>query len=87
LGKINANFEAQPLKVLVVRDLSFQASSQLKDQNNNQAQRELLEKVDVSINTTMCVEENADDKVVKDTMLEEVQKTKLQVHNLHVSGR
>jgi len=36
LGKINANSEAQPLKVLVVKDLSFQASFQLKDENNNQ---------------------------------------------------
>jgi len=36
LGKINANFEAQPLKVLVVKDLSFHASSQLKNENNNQ---------------------------------------------------
>jgi hypothetical protein len=34
----------------------------------------------------MCVEENVDDKALKDTMLEEVQKTKLQVHNIHVSG-
>jgi hypothetical protein len=35
LGKINANFEAQPLKVLVAKDLSFQAGFQLKDENNN----------------------------------------------------
>jgi len=35
LGKVNANFEAQPLKVLVVKDLRFQASFQLKDENNN----------------------------------------------------
>jgi hypothetical protein len=34
----------------------------------------------------MCVEENVDDKALKDTMLEEVQKTKLQVHSIHVSG-
>jgi hypothetical protein len=34
----------------------------------------------------MCVEENVDDKALKDTMLEEVQKTKLQAHNIHVSG-
>ncbi len=74
------------LKVLVVKILSFQASSQLKDENNNQMQRELLEKVDISINTTMCVEENVDDKALKETMLEEVQKTKLQVQNIHVNG-
>jgi len=35
LGKIDANSEAQPLKVLVARNLSFQASSQLKDENSN----------------------------------------------------
>jgi hypothetical protein len=34
----------------------------------------------------MCVEESADDKVLKDTMLEEVQRTELPVHNLAVSG-
>jgi hypothetical protein len=34
----------------------------------------------------MCVEENANDKALKDTMLKEVEKTKLQVHNIHVSG-
>jgi pyruvate-formate lyase-activating enzyme len=34
----------------------------------------------------MCVEENVDDKALMDTMLKEVQKTKLQVHNIHVSG-
>jgi hypothetical protein len=34
----------------------------------------------------MCVEKNVNDKALKDTMLEEVQKTKLQVHNIHVSG-
>ncbi len=34
----------------------------------------------------MCVEENDDDKALKDTMLEEVQKTKLPMHNLVVSG-
>jgi len=35
LGKIDANSEAQLLKVLVARNLSFQASSQLKDENSN----------------------------------------------------
>ncbi len=35
----------------------------------------------------MCVEENANDKVLKDTMLKEVHKIKLLVHNLVVSGR
>jgi len=35
LGKIDANLEAQPLKVLVARDLSFQTCSQLKDENSN----------------------------------------------------
>jgi hypothetical protein len=34
-GKINANFEAQPLKMLVAKDLSFKVGSQLKDENNN----------------------------------------------------
>jgi hypothetical protein len=34
----------------------------------------------------MCVEESANDKVIKDTMLEEVQITKLIVHNPTVSG-
>jgi hypothetical protein len=34
----------------------------------------------------MCVEDNVDDKAFKDTMLDEVQKFKLQVHNLQVSG-
>ncbi len=34
----------------------------------------------------MCVEESADDKAFKDTMLEEVQRTKLPMHNLAVSG-
>jgi len=34
----------------------------------------------------MCVEENANDKALKDTMLEEVQITKLLVHNPIVSG-
>jgi hypothetical protein len=48
---------------------------------------ESLEKADVSINTTMCMEESADDKVLKDTMLKELQKTKLLVHNPVVSGR
>ncbi len=74
------------MKLLVVKILSFQASSQLKDENNNQMQRELLEKVDIFINTTMCVEENVDDKALKERMLEEVQKTKLQVQNIHVNG-
>jgi hypothetical protein len=46
----------------------------------------LFEKADVSINTTMCVEENVDDKAFKDTMLEEVQRTKLLMHNPAVSG-
>jgi hypothetical protein len=35
----------------------------------------------------MCVEESADDKALKDTMLEEVQRTKLLVHNFVVSGK
>jgi hypothetical protein len=48
---------------------------------------ESLEKANVSINTTMCVEESDDDKVLKDTMLKELQKTKLLVHNPIVSGR
>ncbi len=34
----------------------------------------------------MCVEENVDDKAFKDTMLEEVQRTKLPVYNLAISG-
>jgi len=34
----------------------------------------------------MCLEENANDKAFKDIMLKEVQKTKLQVHNIHVNG-
>jgi hypothetical protein len=34
----------------------------------------------------MCVEESVDDKAFKDTMLEEVQRTKLLVHNLAISG-
>jgi hypothetical protein len=33
----------------------------------------------------MCVEQSADDKAFKDTMLEEVKRTKLLVHNLNVS--
>jgi hypothetical protein len=49
-------------------------------------QRQSLEKENVFIDTTMCVEENADDKAFKDTMLEEVQITKLLVHNPVVSG-
>jgi hypothetical protein len=35
----------------------------------------------------MCVKESADDKVLKDTMVEEVQRTKLLVHNLVINGR
>jgi hypothetical protein len=35
LGKIDANLEAHPLKVLVARDLSFQVGFQLKDENSN----------------------------------------------------
>ncbi len=35
LGKIDANSKAQPLKVLVARNLSFQVGSQLKDENSN----------------------------------------------------
>jgi hypothetical protein len=35
LGKIDANFEAQPLKVLVAKNLSFQVGFQLKDENSN----------------------------------------------------
>jgi hypothetical protein len=50
------NSEAQPLKVLVAGDLNFQAGSELKDENSNQMQRELLEKADAYyIDTTMCV--------------------------------
>jgi translation initiation factor 4G len=86
LGKIDASSEAQSLKVLVARDVSFQAGSQLKDESSNQTQRESLEKVDASIDTTMCVEESADDKALKDTTLEEVQRTELPVHNPAVSG-
>jgi hypothetical protein len=71
----------------VAKEPNFQAGFQLKDENNNQTQRESLEKVNVSIDTTMCVEENANDKALKDTMLKKVQKTKLQVHNIHVSER
>ncbi len=41
--------------------------------------------MNIPIDTTMCMEENDDDKALKDTMLEEEQKTKLQVHNIHVS--
>ncbi len=36
LGNIDANSEAQPLKVLVAGDLNFQAGSELKDENSNQ---------------------------------------------------
>jgi endonuclease/exonuclease/phosphatase family metal-dependent hydrolase len=86
LGNIDANFEAQPLKVLVVGDLNFQAGSELKDENSNQTQRELLEKADAYIDTTMCVDRSADDKVLKDTMPEEVQRIELPEHNLAVSG-
>jgi hypothetical protein len=49
-------------------------------------QKELLEKAYVSIDTTMCVEESVDDKVLKDTMLKEVQITKLPMYNLSFSG-
>ncbi len=35
----------------------------------------------------MCVDESADDKALKDTILEEVQRIELPVHNLAVSGR
>ncbi len=86
LGKIDANSKARPLKMLVARDLSSQVAFQLKDENSNQTHRESLEKAYVSIDTTMCVEESANDKVIKDTMLEEVQITKLIVHNPTVSG-
>jgi hypothetical protein len=41
----------------------------------------------VFIGTTMCAEENADDKAFKDTMLEEVQRNKLPMHNLAIDGR
>jgi hypothetical protein len=41
---------------------------------------------DVSIDTTMCVEQSVDCKALKDTMLQEVQRTKLLVHNPDVSG-
>jgi hypothetical protein len=34
----------------------------------------------------MCVKENVDDKVLKDTMLDEVQRTKLLLHNPIVNG-
>jgi len=34
----------------------------------------------------MCVEENVDDKALKDTMLDEVQRTKLLLHNVVVNG-
>ncbi len=54
--------------------------------NSNQMERELFEKANVSIDTPMCVEESADDKALKDTMLEEVQITKLLVYNLSLSG-
>jgi hypothetical protein len=33
----------------------------------------------------MCVEESVDDKALKDTMLEEVQRTKLPMHNPTIS--
>jgi hypothetical protein len=36
LGKIDANSEAQPLKVPVARNLSFQVGFQLKDENSNE---------------------------------------------------
>jgi hypothetical protein len=35
LGKIDANYEAQPLKVLVARNVNFQVGFQLKDENGN----------------------------------------------------
>ncbi len=35
----------------------------------------------------MCVEESDDDKAFKDTMLKEVQRTKLLVHNPVVNGQ
>jgi hypothetical protein len=35
LDRIDANLKAQPLKVLVARDLSFQACYQLNDENSN----------------------------------------------------
>jgi hypothetical protein len=87
LGKIDSNYEAQPLKMLVARNLNFQACSQLKDENSNKTQRESLEKADVSIYTTMCVEESVDHKVLKDTMLEEVQRIKLLMHSHVICGR
>jgi hypothetical protein len=40
-------------------------------------QKESLEKAYVSINTTMCVEESVNDKVIKDTMLEAVKELNL----------
>jgi hypothetical protein len=46
----------------------------------------LLEKTNVSIDTTMCVEERANDKALKDIMLEEVHITKFLVHNPAISG-
>ncbi len=46
----------------------------------------MLQKEDVFIDTTICVEESVGDKALKDTMLEEVQITKLPMHNLGVSG-
>ncbi len=64
LGTTDANSEAQPLKVLVAGDLNFQAGSELKDENSNQMQRESPEKADAFVDTTMCVEESADDKVL-----------------------
>jgi hypothetical protein len=35
----------------------------------------------------MCVEESPDDKALKDTMLKEVQRAKLPMHNPIVNGR
>jgi hypothetical protein len=35
----------------------------------------------------MCVKESVDDKVIKDKMLEEVQRTKLLMHNPVINGR
>jgi len=49
--------------------------------------QESFEKADVSIDTTMCMEESVDDKALKDIMLEEVQRTKLPMHNFGVNGR
>jgi hypothetical protein len=50
-------------------------------------QRESLEKTNVSMDTTMCVEKSDDDKAFKDTMLKEVQRTKLPMHNHVINGQ